>query len=38
MELVSRMQNIMFGENKYTPYNYYMTVICNRTAAQKDTF
>ena len=38
MDIISKMQNIMFAENYYMQqYNFYMTVIviCNKTATQK---
>ena len=38
MDVISKLQSIMFGEDNCMPYNFYMTVICNKTATQKDTF
>ena len=36
MDIILKMQNIMFAENYYMqPYNFYMTVICNKTATWK---
>ena len=36
MDIISKMQNIMFSENYYMhPCNFYMAVIYNETATRK---
>ena len=36
MDIILKMQNIMFAKNYYMEsYNYYMTVIWNETATRK---
>ena len=36
MEIISKMQNIMFAKIYYMePYNFYMAVICDETATRK---
>ena len=37
MDIISKMQNIIFGENCYMqPYIFFMTAICNETTTRKN--